>query len=104
VCVDSKWEGRFDASDKFDHVVVNVALGNGSIGAANVSDEVMKGDSVETFGGVIEFRIINIVDGRRKLVACDCADNDVCVPRLVLSKVGCLSCFDAGAAAGGLMG
>ncbi len=92
-CVDSKWEGRFDASDKFGHVVVNVGLGNCSIDAANVSDEVTKGDCVETFGGVIKFRIINIIDGRRKLFACDCADNYVCVPRLALSKVGCPSSF-----------
>ncbi len=27
-CVDSKWEGRFDAGDKFGHVVVDVGLGN----------------------------------------------------------------------------
>jgi hypothetical protein len=25
-CIDSKWEGRFDSSDKFGHVVVNVGL------------------------------------------------------------------------------
>ncbi len=92
-CVDSKWEGRFDAGDKFSQVVVNIGLGNCSIGAANVSDEVTKRDCIETFGGVINFRIINIVDGRRELVMCDCADNGVCVPRLALGKVGCLSSF-----------
>jgi hypothetical protein len=42
-CVDSKWEGRFDAGDKFGHVVVNVGLGNHGICAANVSDKVAKG-------------------------------------------------------------
>jgi hypothetical protein len=64
-CVDSKWEGRFDAGDKFGHVVINVGLGTRCIGAANVSDEVAKGDCVETFSGVTEFHIINIIDGHR---------------------------------------
>jgi hypothetical protein len=51
-CVDSKWEGWFDARDKFGHVVVNVGLGNCGVCAANVSDNVVKGDCVETFGGL----------------------------------------------------
>ncbi len=80
--------GKFNAGEKFGHVVINVGLGNHSIGAANVSDEVAKGDRVETVGGVIEFCIIHIVDGHCKLVACDCADDDVCVPRFALHKVG----------------
>ncbi len=92
-CLDSKWEGRFDAGDKFGHVVFNVDLENCGICAANVCDKVAKGDCVETFGGVIEFCIIHIVDGCRELVACDCADNDVCVPRLALGKVGSPSGF-----------
>ncbi len=103
-CADSKWEGRFDASDKFGHVVINVGLENCSIGAANVSDKVMKGDCVETFGGVIKFCIINIIDGRRKLVACDCVDDYVCVPCFALGKVGSPSSFARGVAAGGLIG
>ncbi len=92
-CVDSKWEERFDAGDKFGHIVINVGLGNRSIGAANVSNEVAKRDCVETFGGAIEFCIAHIIDGRCKLVACDCADDDVCVPCLALGKVGSSSGF-----------
>ncbi len=84
-CVDSKWERRFDAGDKFGHVVVNVELGNSGICAANVSDKIAKGDCVETFGRVIKLCIIHILDGCCKLVACDCTDNDVCVPRLALN-------------------
>jgi hypothetical protein len=68
VCVDSKWEGRFNAGDEFGHVVINVGLGNCCIGAANVSDMVAKGCCVETFGGVIKFRKININNGRCKLL------------------------------------
>ncbi len=68
-------------------------MGNCCIGAANVSNKVAKGDCVETFGGVIKFRIINIVNGRCELVACDGVDDDVCVPRLVLGKVGSSSSF-----------
>ena len=92
-CVVSKWEGRFNAGDKFGHVVINVGLRNSCIGAANVSDKVAKGDRVETFGGVIEFRIINIINCRCKLVACDGADNDLCVPRPAFGKVGSSSNF-----------
>ncbi len=92
-CVDSKWEGSFNAGDKFGHVVFNLGLGNHGICAANVSDEVTKGDLVETFGGDIEFCIIHIVYGCRKLVVCDCADDDVCVPCLVLREVGSPSCL-----------
>ncbi len=68
-------------------------MGNCSIGAANVSDKVAKGDRVETFGGVIQFRLINIVNGHCKLVTCNCADNNVCVPRIALGKVGTPSGF-----------
>jgi hypothetical protein len=103
-CIDSKWEGRFNAGDKFGHVVVNVGLGNHSLGAANVSDKVAKGDHVETFGGVIEFHIIHITNGCRKLVACDCADNDVCVPRLALGKVGSPSGFTRRSSSGWIDG
>jgi hypothetical protein len=92
-CVDSKWEGRCDASDKFCHVVVNVRLGYCCICAANVSDDVATGDCVETFGGVIKFCIINIVNGHRKLVMCDGVGDDVCVPRLAFGKVGSSSSF-----------
>ncbi len=65
-CVDSKWEGRFDAGDKFQNVVINVGLENCGICAAYVSDEVAKGDHIETFSVVIEFCMIHIVDGCRK--------------------------------------
>ncbi len=98
-CVDRKWGGRFDAGDKYSHVVVNVGLGNCCIG--NVSDKAAKGDRVETFGGVIEFRIINIIDSRRELVACDGADDYVCVPRLAFGKVGSSSRFFASRSSGG---
>jgi hypothetical protein len=103
-CVDSKWEGSFDAGDKFGHVVINVGLGNCSIGAANVSDKVAKGDCVETFGGVIKFCIIHINDGRPKLDACDCADYDVCVPRLALGKFGSRSGFTCRSSSGRIDG
>ncbi len=103
-CVDSKWEGGFDAGDKFGHVVVNVGLGNCGICAAKVSDEVAKGDCIETFGGVIEFCIIHIVNGCCKLVACDCVDDDVCVPCLALGKVGCPSCFTCRSSSGRIDG
>ncbi len=91
-CVDRKWEGRFNAGDKFGNNFVNVGLGNHGICAVNVHDKVAKGDRV-TFSGVVEFCIIHIVDGCRKLVACDCEDDDVCVPHLALGKVGSPSSF-----------
>jgi hypothetical protein len=93
VCACSKWEERFDSGDKSGHVVINIGLENHCIGAANVSDEATKGNCVETFGGVIKFRIVNTVDGSHKSVACDGVDDDVCVPRLVLGKVGSSSSF-----------
>jgi hypothetical protein len=92
-CVDSKWEGRFNAGDKFCNVFVNVGLRNCGICAENVRDKVAKGDHVETFSGVVEFCIIHIVDGCLELVACDYADNNVCVPHLALGKVGSPSGF-----------
>jgi hypothetical protein len=58
-----------------------------------VSDKVAKRDCVETFGGVIKLGIIHILNGCRKLVTCDCADDDVCSPRLALGKVGSPSGF-----------
>ncbi len=103
-CVDSKWERRFDAGDNLGHVVVNVGLGNSGICAVNVSDEIANGDCIETFSGVIEFCIIHIVDDCRDLVACDCADNDVCFHALGLARLAAHAASQAGAAAGGLMG
>jgi hypothetical protein len=69
-----------------------------------VSDKIAKGDHVETFGGVIKFCIIHIVDGCRKLVACDRADDDVCVPCLALNKVGSLSGFTSRSSSGRIDG
>jgi hypothetical protein len=103
-CVNSKWEGRFNAGDKFGLVVINVGLGNCAICAANVRDKVAKGDCIETFGGVIDFCLIHIVNGCRKLVACDCEDDDVCVPRLALSEVGSPSGFTCRSSSGGIDG
>ncbi len=99
-CVDSKWERRFDAGDKFGHVVVNVRLGNSGICAANVSDEIAKGDCIETFGGVIKFCTIHVIDGCHESVACDCADNNVCVPCLALGKIGSPSSFTSRSSSG----
>ncbi len=103
-CVDSKWEGRFNAGDKFGHVVVNVRLGNCCIGAVNVSDEVVKGDPVETFGGIFEIRLKNINNGPHILVNCDGADDDGCVPCLALGKVGSLSSFASRSSGGRIDG
>ncbi len=36
---------------------------------------------------------VHIVNGCLELVACDCADDDVYVPRLALGEVGSLSGF-----------
>jgi hypothetical protein len=69
-----------------------------------VSDEVAKGDCVETFSGVVKFRIIHIINGHHKLVACDCADNDVCVPCFALGKVGSLSGFTRRSSSGRING
>ncbi len=104
VCVDSKWERWFDTGDKFGHVVINVGLGNSDMCAANVSEEIAKGDCIETFGGVIQFCIIHIINGCCKLVACDCADNDVCVPDLALGKVGSPSRFTSRSSSGRIDG
>ncbi len=48
---------------------------------------------VESFGGIIELRVVKVVDCRRKLIASDGTDDDVYVPCLAVGKVGGASCF-----------
>jgi hypothetical protein len=84
--------------------VVNLRLGNCGICAANVSDEVAKGDCIETFGEVVKFCIIHIINGYHEFVACDCVDDDVCVPRLALGKVDSPSNFTRRSSSGRIDG
>jgi hypothetical protein len=79
-------------------------LGNHCIGAANVSDKVAKGDRVETFRGVIEIYIINIVDGRHEKAMRDGVKDDVCVPRVAFGKVGSSSSFASRSGSGQIDG
>ena len=58
-----------------------------------MGDKVPEGNRIETLGGIVKRGIIYVVNCRRKLVACDGADNDVGIPCLAVGEVDSSSCF-----------
>jgi hypothetical protein len=73
---------------KLGHVVVDIRLRNGCIGGSDVCTKILEGDHVESFCGVIKGSIVYVIDGRRKLVACDGGYGEVGFPCLSFGEVG----------------
>ncbi len=89
---------------KLGHVVVDIRLRNGCVGGLDVCNKIPEADCIESFCGVIKGGVVYVVDGRRKLVACD-GDYDVIgVPRLLFGKVGGTCLFVGGSGSGGVDG
>ncbi len=89
----------------FGHVEVDSAGGivPVDVDATKEGAVLVHRNGVVFFEGSLEMEIMfaqgwhnNVVDSRRKLVACDGADDDVGIPRLAVSKVGSSSCFSRG--------
>ncbi len=85
--VDGKRKRRVDGGVEFSHVVVDFGLADRRIGGANMRNELAERDRVETFGGVIEPRIVDVVDGGGKLIACDGGHDKIRVPRFAFGDV-----------------
>ncbi len=60
--VDGKRKRRVDGGVEFSHVVVHFGLADRRIGGTNMRNELAERDRVETFGGVIEPRVIDVVN------------------------------------------
>ncbi len=59
-----------------------------SMGGEDVHDKGAEIDCVEIFGGVVKNGVVDIIDRRRELVACDGEDHLVCVPCLACGGIG----------------
>jgi hypothetical protein len=102
--VGGKWECWVDAGGELGHVVVNIRLQNGRVGGSDVCDnKTLEGDHIGPFSGVIEGRVVYIIDGCHELVVCDGGYDKVGVPCLVFGKIGG-SCLFAGGSSGGGIG
>jgi hypothetical protein len=85
---------------KLAHVVVDIQLQNGRVGGSDVCNKTPEEDCIESFCGVIEGGVVNVVNGHRKLVACDGGYDKVGVPHLLFGKVGG-TCLFVGRSGGG---
>ncbi len=68
---------------KLGHVFIDIWLQNGCVGGSDVCNKVLEGDCVESFCGVIKGGVVYIINGCRKMVACDSGYNEVSVPRIL---------------------
>ncbi len=73
---------------KVGHVVIQIRLADLGIGGEDVHDKGAEINGVETFGRVVKNSILDVVDCRRKLVACDGEDHLVGVSSLACVNVG----------------
>jgi hypothetical protein len=91
--VDFERKIGIDARGDLGHVTVNVGLRDCRVCRTDVSDEVTEGDGIESFSGVIESGVVDIVNCGEMLVVCDGGDDNVGVPRFTFGKVGGASGF-----------
>ncbi len=77
--VDGKRKRRVDSGVEFSHVVIDFGLADCCIGGANMRNELVERDRIEPFGGVIEPRVVDVVDGSGKLIARDGGHSTLCV-------------------------
>jgi hypothetical protein len=76
-CVDSEGEAQVDAGVEVGHVVIQIRLADLGIGGEDVHDKGAEINCVETFSGVVKNSVVDVVYGRRELVACDGEDHFV---------------------------
>jgi hypothetical protein len=69
-----------------------------------VGNEILEGGCIESFSGVIKCGIVDIIDGRCKLVVCDGGHNKVGVPCFLFGEVGCSCLFAYRSSGGGVDG
>ncbi len=71
------------------HVDIQIRLADLGIGDEDVHDKKLEINGIETFGGVVENGVVDVIDCHHKLVACDGED---------LVGVPCLTCGGIGGA------
>ncbi len=87
-CVDSQGEAQVDARMEVGHVVIQIRLADLGVSGEDVHDKGAEIDGVETFGGVIKNRAVDVLDRRCILVASDGEDHLVGVPCLTCGSIG----------------
>ncbi len=70
------------------HVVIQIRLAYLGVGGEDVHDKGAEINGIETFGGVVKNGVVDIIDRRRKFVACDGEDHLVGVPCLTGGSIG----------------
>ena len=100
-CVDRKGEAVVSAGVEFGQIVIQIWLADRmGVPCLDVLDECSKIHAVESFGGVIENGVVDVVDGCGKLVAGDSKDEFVRGPRLACNNVVGAQFFALGGSGG----
>jgi hypothetical protein len=86
--VDNKGEAQVNARLEIGHIVIQIRLADLSVGGEDVHDKGAKINGVESFGGVLKYGLVDVVNCRHILVACD-VDNH-------LVDVQCFECSGVG--------
>ncbi len=87
-CVDGKGEAQVDAGMEVGHVVIQIRLADLGVGGEDVNDKGAEIDGVETFGGVVKNGVVDLINCRRELVACDGEDHLIGIPCLTCGGIG----------------
>ena len=94
--VDGEGEDRIHADVELGHVVVHVRLADLGIRCEDVHHQCAEVNAVEPLDGIIEHGVVDVVDGRGKLVAHDGEDEAICCPCLLCGGVGGTEFFALG--------
>jgi hypothetical protein len=80
--------GLVDAGVEVREVVNQVGLADLGIRCQDVCDERTQINAVEAFNRIVQYGIVDIIDGGGKLVACDGEDQAIGRPCLASGSVG----------------
>ncbi len=86
--VHCQWYDWVDAGVEFHEVVIQVGLADLGIRCQDVCDKRMQINTIEAFDWIVQYGIVDAVDGGGKLVACDGEDQAIGQPCLVSGSVG----------------
>jgi hypothetical protein len=83
-----QWYDWVDASVEFREIVVQVGLVDLGIHCWDVCDKHTQINAVEAFDWIIQYSVVDVLDGGDKLVACDGEDQVIGCPCLASGSVG----------------
>ncbi len=86
--VHGQWQDWVDAGVEFREIIIQVGLADLGIPCQDVCDEQMQINAVEALDRIVQYGIVDVIDGGSKLVAGDGEDQAIGHPCLASSNIG----------------